>query len=95
MVYILVLMSYCETETTYLHDFPPSSELIIKVLLNSAYHRDILALLDLVFRANNDFSRLGVAEEEHLLGRERDHKDRDIIVHDFSIRHLSRVAQVN
>jgi hypothetical protein len=52
-----------------------------------------VALLDLILRTHNDFSRLGIAEEEHFLCGEGDDKNGDIVLQNFAVRNLLSIRE--
>ena len=83
-----VLSFHKTKKTANLDDFPASGQLVLKVLLNARDHSRIVALLDAVLSADNDFARLAVPEQKDLLRRERDHVHGGVIFQEAARAHV-------
>ena len=71
----------------HLDDFPNSSEPVLQ-LLHTRDHSRIVALLYAVLGTDDDIARLAIAEEEHVLRRERDHVHGRVILKETARAHV-------
>lgn len=72
-------------QETHLDDLPATCQFIVELFLHSCDHRGIVTLLHLVFGTDDNFPRLGISEDDHLLCDERDHENWDLIFKDFAL----------
>lgn len=67
-------------ERSYLNDLPPAGELVGELLFDARHDGGVLALLDAVLCANDYLAGLGLPEQKHLLRREGNNEDWDVIL---------------
>ena len=69
--------------TTYFHNLPAASNLIIHLLRYSRDSGEVSTLLYFVFLTDNDFMGLPVSEDQHLLRSACDDQYRNVILQDL------------
>jgi hypothetical protein len=76
------------TKKTHLNNLPTSRKLVLELFLHARNDGRIIALLDAVFGADDNFARFAVAEEKDLLRRKRDHEHGRVVLEEASRAHV-------